>query len=146
MLIKHLLFLVLFYREQQPFNGLFGQSLHMRPRRFSASFSQVPGSPVSEKYTATSYLVVTIFLHNSIFWWKYEDSLVNASTNYLKLVFWTMSRLCAQQTVVTWRSNNNLISKFKHSAYILNLKIAQNWNKTNVVASKVAHFSQICLE
>lgn len=36
------------HREQQPFNGLFGgQALNMRPRRFSASFSQVPGSPVS---------------------------------------------------------------------------------------------------
>nr|XP_023027668.1 protein FAM122A [Leptinotarsa decemlineata] len=34
-------------REQQPFSSLFGSSSQTRTRRFSASFSQVPGSPVS---------------------------------------------------------------------------------------------------
>ncbi|KAJ8938194.1 hypothetical protein NQ318_019535 [Aromia moschata] len=34
-------------RDQQPFNNLFGSSSQTRTRRFSASFSQVPGSPVS---------------------------------------------------------------------------------------------------
>ncbi|KAJ8930481.1 hypothetical protein NQ314_016708 [Rhamnusium bicolor] len=34
-------------RDQQPFNSLFGSSSQTRTRRFSASFSQVPGSPVS---------------------------------------------------------------------------------------------------
>ncbi|KAJ8982444.1 hypothetical protein NQ317_010184 [Molorchus minor] len=34
-------------RDQQPFNNLFGASSQTRTRRFSASFSQVPGSPVA---------------------------------------------------------------------------------------------------